>query len=107
MRLSRTTADHHLNTDTIFLRPFHDSGREYSETMPLISGIDNFFGIYPVTPPESTDPNADINVGQLLMDTYFPKEATVDEEIDQKALLFELLKQREDRLNQLSGSEIE
>lgn len=96
--LYRILSDHYFSTDTIFLRPFHDSGREYSEIVPLISWIDNFFGIYPTTPPENNDPNADINVGQLIMDTYFPQEQEPAEEIDEQTLLFELLKQRETRL---------
>jgi hypothetical protein len=98
--LYRILSDHYFSTDTIFLRPFHNSGREYSEVIPLISGIDNFFGIYPITPPENNDPNADINVGQLLMDTYFPEETKEVEIVDEKALLLELLQQRELRLNE-------
>lgn len=104
--LFKAVSDHHLNTDTIFLRPFHDSGREYSQAIPLISGIDNFLGIYPTTPPENNDPNADINVGQLIMDTYFPKEIQEVEAVDEKTLLLDLLQQRELRLQESNTDQI-
>lgn len=86
--------------DKIVLVKFNQWWELSSETIPLISGIDTFLGVYPTTPPENNDPNADINVGQLIMDTYFPQEVEPEpeEEVDEQALLFELLKQREARL---------
>jgi hypothetical protein len=84
--------------DKIVLAKFNEWWELSSETIPLISGIDNFFGIYPITPPENNDPNADINVGQLIIDTYFPEETKEVEIVDEKALLLELLQQRELRL---------
>jgi len=96
--------NHIFHTDTIFLRKFDGSGWISSDTISLIEWVDNFLGVYPTQVAENTDPNADINVGQLIMDTYFPKET---EEVDPAAILIERLRQREERLNQLSGSEIE